>query len=182
MKFTRWVHGVATGRIRHWNDTNNLLIADLWGLVETYDEPMRTALRTSLVSAMQLVERMLGPEVGRNGWIAVDLLTLDRADLQAVYAILVDVFLAFEGILNRALKPSIPPIMNRLFGKPHVAPHITSLLENSPTDFERAANATWLELSTLLNPSASTHITSKFAFVSLFIVSATLTARQRRAI
>jgi hypothetical protein len=177
MKISKWVHRVATGRISHWNDINNQLVANICEKVETFEEPMRTALMGATISSLGAVDRMLGVEVGRDGWMAVDLLDVQRVTLVPVYSILIDIFLALDALAFPSMIAEIPLAKTRLFGKPEAVPHITALLQKcykntKSADLDAVSNAAWKEIAKLLNSGKALDPISSFQFHTFVLFSA----------
>ncbi len=177
MRISKWIKGVATGRIRHWNDINNQLVADICEKIETFDEPMRTALMGATISSLGAVDRMLGVEVGRDGWMAVDLLDVQRVTLVPVYSILIDVFLALDAIAFPSMIDEIPLAKTRLFGKPEAVPHITALLQKcykntNSADLDAVSNAVWKEIAKLLGSKKLSDPLSNYQFHTFLLFSA----------
>lgn len=185
MKISKWVHGVATGRIRHWNDANNQLVADLWEEIESFEYPMRTALEGALVSSSQAVDRMLGIEVGRDGWMAVDLKDVQRKTLERVYFVLIDLFLALNAKASPSLYHDVHQAKARLFKTKGVLTHISILLKPDDNNtetvtkiIEAAVREAWKEIAELLNSEMASHPIPLFQFHAFVLSSATYNAKE----
>jgi len=180
MKISKWITGVATGRIRHWNDHNNQLVSNLWGETEEYKEPTRTAFQGALVSSLQAVERMLGPEVGKDGWMAVDLSDVSGDTFEHVYAVLLDMFLVLDANAVPSLAGAITDPQTTLFGRSSVVEKYIVALSDDASGIQGVADLAWRELSSILNPSKATDTLTKFSFVALVIKAATENIKQLR--
>jgi hypothetical protein len=94
VKITTWAHGVVTGRIAHWNDINNQLVADIWPAIEAMAQPQQRLWKNAVVSALGIMEKMLGPDRGLKGILGVDLKKVNRDQTEALYADLIGAFIS----------------------------------------------------------------------------------------
>jgi len=174
MKISKWVRGVATGRIKHWNDINNQLVANILRKVETLDEPMCTASKGALIASSQAVDRMFGIEVGLDGWAAIDLLDVQKETLLRIYIVLINFFLALDAIALPSMKDEFRLARAGLFGTSDGGPSTTAVL---PTDFnntksiETASYIVWEEITKLLNSKKASDPTSKYQFAMFVLMS-----------
>lgn len=180
MKISKWVTGVATGRIRHWNDRNNQLVTNLWSVIKEYDKPTRIAFKGALVSSLQVVERMLGPEVGKDGWMAVDLSDVSGDKFEHVYAVLLDMFLVLDAHLVPHLAVAITNPQSTLFGRSSMVKEYMGTLRDNAGDIQGVADIAWRELSSTLNPSMAIDIRARYPFVVFVIAAATENLKQLR--
>jgi len=58
-----WLLDVLTGRIaqrNHWNETNNVVITEIWSRTDSLAKPQQPIFRSFLVSAGVVVEELIG--------------------------------------------------------------------------------------------------------------------------
>ena len=84
---------IVTGRVAHWNSTNNVVITELWDRMEMLSEPQRKSLKSFLVSAGIVVESVIGPgnKAGSVG-LRIDLKEISIKQFRDLYDTLLTYF------------------------------------------------------------------------------------------
>jgi len=90
-----------SGRIRHWNKTNNLVIAELWSRAEKLQEPRNQILKDFIVSAGLLTEALFVRAQGSKSLIHANPKKLTVDQFRKLY----DVLLTYFVFVFRATNP-----------------------------------------------------------------------------
>ncbi len=56
----KYLRDIISGRVKHWNETNNAVVSDLWNKLENLDSPNALILKHFLVAANLVVESLMG--------------------------------------------------------------------------------------------------------------------------
>jgi len=93
MKLFRYLRDVVSGRIKHWNETNNVVINEVWNKLENLESPNGLILRHFLVGAKVVVEsltRFQRPKIKEI--IDVDVKKMEVQQFRQLYSILLSYF------------------------------------------------------------------------------------------
>jgi len=100
-----YLKGVILGRIKHWNETNVVVINEVWSKLENLESPNSLILKHFLVGAEWVVKSLTGfqrPKIREI--IDVDVKKLDVQQFRQLYSILLSYFTFLFYTINPYLR------------------------------------------------------------------------------
>lgn len=170
MNITKWAHGVLTGRVAHWNDINNQLIADIWPAIEMIKPPHHERWKNAVLSALGMMERMMGPDRGLKGIVGIDLKKVTREQTGALYAELITAFVSE----SMRLTPSLASTLTAEYIQIAERMGVKRVSFSPPTsDIEKVVDSLWLRVADIIASPRKSDLRAIFEFKSMFIAHAT---------
>jgi hypothetical protein len=123
----------VTGRIKHWNETNNVVVKEIWTRIEELPKPFTTVYKHFLISAGIVVESLVGPNRQSEGIIDIDLKELRVPQLRKFYALLLCYFVFLFYRTNPFLKKELQKHLLQVTREPDLARVLFSSLEKVGT-------------------------------------------------
>ena len=135
---------VVSGRIRHWNETNNVIIKELWGKVENLPKPFDLVLRHFLVSAGIVVESLVGPNRRSKQILDIELKKISIQQFRHLYSVLLAYFCFMFYVVNPFLKEQLQRTLLEIVAEPQsVLKLLRSLERIGKLDMARLSGEVW---------------------------------------
>lgn len=170
MKVSTWLYCVITGRLAHWSDINDQLVADVWPTIEAMNPETNELWRNALISSLGMMEKMLGPERGKKGILGIDLKAVTREKASLLYAELLGAFMNESLRISPKLERTLTVEYERIAKKLRV-PSRQLLAPFAP--IEVVANSLWERIVSLSGSDRKMDFNATFEFVTMFMAHAT---------
>ena len=125
-----YLKGVISGRIKHWNETNVVVINELWNKLENLESPNGLILKHFLVGAGSVVKSLTGfqqPKIRE--LIDIDVRKLDVQQFRQLYCILLSYFTFLFYTSNPYLKKEQKQALFQVVGEVELAKELLQSLD-----------------------------------------------------
>lgn len=170
----RWLSNVVSGRIRHWNDTNNSVVTVLWQRCGGLSAEGQAVYKEIIASSASLADRLLGPDRGSNRLLSVDPKAVSKSEFARLHNIQVAAMAGMFAAINPFLRDSLQAALSTLTAHDPEATDIFREYASATPDLKSAGPALWSRLVALTH--APTHSGAMFAYAYTMTLGAVATA------
>ena len=124
MGMFKYFRDVLSGRIVHWNETNNTVVNELWNKLGDLDSPNDTIFKHFMISAGIVIEDLMGMRKNEQTIIKIDCKKVDTEKFRQLYTIILSCFSFLFNVTNRALKEDVKKALVEVTNRPEVVQRI----------------------------------------------------------
>lgn len=148
MKVFKYLRDVVSGRIKHWNETNNVVVSELWNKLENLESPNSLILKHFLVAAKLVVESLMGlQQLKIKEIIDIDPKKVNIQQFRQLYCILLSYFTFLFYTSNPYLKEQQKEALLQVVEKIELAKKLLeSLHKIGKIDMFAIGNKVWNEV------------------------------------
>lgn len=142
----KYLKDVISGRIKHWNETNNVVVTELWNRLEAMRNPSTMTLKHFLVAAGIVVDRLMGFERQMKVKAVIDIpcRKVSIEQFRQLYCILLSYFTFLFCTSNPHLKEEKKEALYELIDQPELAKKLLSSLDKiGKADMSNTAFEVW---------------------------------------
>lgn len=124
MSMFKYFRDVISGRIGHWNRTNNPVGNELWNKIGDLDSPNDTIFKNFMVSAGIVIENLMGMSKNEQTIIKIDCKKVDKEKFLQLYTVILSYFSFLFKVTNRSPKKDIKKALVKVTNRPEVVQRI----------------------------------------------------------
>lgn len=145
MKVFKYLRDVISGTIKHWNETNDVVVSELWNRLENLESPNSLILKHFLVAAKLVVESVMGfQQVKTKEIIDVDPKKVNIQQFRQLYCILLSYFTFLFYSSNRYLKEEQKEVLFQVIEEVELAKELLQSLDKiGKTDMFAIGKEVW---------------------------------------
>lgn len=148
MKVFKYLRDAVSGRIKHCNETNNLVVSELWNKLENLESPNSVIIKHFLVTANLVVESLMGFQQSKiKEIIDIDPKKVNIQQFRQLYCILLGYFTFLFYTTNPYSKQQQQEALFQVIDQPELTKKLLQSLDKiGKIDMFAIGNKVWSEV------------------------------------